>query len=471
MSPLPSFDSGTRPSRRDLLKGGLAATAAVFVSPALLEGMRRVAAPLSEGERPYLEAAGRAAAWLAPAAIHDDKGMRWAADPRDPSTVSTDLYNGTTGVVPFWLELHHATHAPDALARATAGADFLLQSLPPAATPLGDEGAGLYTGIAGIAWTLAMTHRASGQEAYRDGARRAMSMVAAAARPIGRGVSWSASNDIISGSAGIGLTLLWAADALEDARARELATLTGRRLLDVGIPEQGGTKWEAAPGMKLRYPNFSHGTAGVSYFLATLYAATRTEEFLAGALSGARYLQAIATRTPGDGRMVFHSEPGNEQLFYLSWCHGPAGTARLFHRLAAVTGDASHARYVEQLVTATRDMGVPEKRTPGFWNNISQCCGNCGVTEFLLSLHAQSGDAAQLAWARRIAEDTIARATAEGDGLKWVQAEHRVRPELLVAQTGLMQGAAGVGVTLLHLDGALTGRKPLILLPDNPWSG
>ena len=39
-------------------------------------------------------------------------------------------------------------------------------------------------------------------------------------------------------------------------------------------------------------------------------------------------------------------------------------------------------------------------------------------------------------------------------GLRWVQAEHRVRPELLVAQTGYMQGAAGIGMWLLRLDAA-----------------
>jgi hypothetical protein len=47
-----------------------------------------------------------------------------------------------------------------------------------------------------------------------------------------------------------------------------------------------------------------------------------------------------------------------------------------------------------------------------------------------------------------------------------VQAEHRVRPELLVAQTGLMQGAAGVGLAMLHLDGARERRTPFVRLPD-----
>jgi lantibiotic modifying enzyme len=166
--------------------------------------------------------------------------------------------------------------------------------------------------------------------------------------------------------------------------------------------------------------------------------------------------------------MVFHSEPGNEQIFYLSWCHGPAGTARLYHRLAHVTGAQAYRDRVGQLAQGTLDMKVPE-RSPGFWNNISQCCGNTGVSEFFVDLYRLTQDARHLEFAERVSADTVRRATADGSGLKWTQAEHRVRPELLVAQTGLMQGAAGVGLGMLHLDGAKQKRAPFVVLPDNPF--
>jgi hypothetical protein len=44
-----------------------------------------------------------------------------------------------------------------------------------------------------------------------------------------------------------------------------------------------------------------------------------------------------------------------------------------------------------------------------------------------------------------------------------------VRPELLVAQTGLMQGAAGVGLLFLHLDAFERGRTPSVRVPDSPF--
>ena len=147
---------------------------------------------------------------------------------------------------------------------------------------------------------------------------------------------------------------------------------------------------------------------------------------------------------------------------------GPAGTARLYRALGGVTRDPKWGARVRQLALAIQHMKVPE-RSPGFWNNISRCCGNCGVSDFFLAMHRQSGDTRHLTCAEDIGHDTLARATAEGDGMKWIQAEHRVRPELRVAQTGLMQGAAGVGLAMLHLDGARVGRNRLVVLPDDPF--
>ena len=48
----------------------------------------------------------------------------------------------------------------------------------------------------------------------------------------------------------------------------------------------------------------------------------------------------------------------------------------------------------------------------------------------------------------------------------WVQAEHRVRPEFRVAQTGYMQGAAGIGLWLLEADAHRTGRSFGLTFPD-----
>jgi lantibiotic modifying enzyme len=285
------------------------------------------------------------------------------------------------------------------------------------------------------------------------------------------GASWSgpsATNDIISGTAGIGLLLLWADHVIGDPPSRTLALAAGRRLIEAGIPEKGGTKWAVASTVTDRYPNFSHGTAGVAYFLATLLEATGDTSLMAAALSGARYLQAVATTSENDGFKVFHHEPGGEDLYYLSWCHGPAGTTRLFQRLADITHRSNWSDLVRRGARATIASGVPEKQSAGYWNNISQCCGNAGVGEFFIDLQRRAPDPTFAEMVERVKANTFARATPDGGGFKWVQAENRVSPDAVVAQTGYMQGAAGVGAFYLHAQALADGKPRAIAWPDSP---
>lgn len=459
--------------RRQLIRHGLTGAATLALTPDVARAFEVAPRPnaLQGRERPYLDCALLASRWLERTAVRTDAGIHWSADPDRPAEVGYDLYNGSTGVLPFWVELHAATKEPRALEFVQGSADHLVRAL----ASVSRDDAGLYTGLAGMGWALGRAYRATGDLDHRDGARRALELVEAAARREGDGaanarVRWADSTDIISGSAGTGLYLLWANRELGSDGALALARQAGRALIaDAQTVADGQLRWKVNATIAREYPNFSHGTAGVAYFLAKLHERTRDPEFLAAALDGARYLQAIATPTANDGRMVHHSTPGNEQLFYLSWCHGPAGTARLFHALGRITGDAAHERYVDQLTAATIAMRVPE-RSPGFWNNVSQCCGNCGVSEYFVARHGLARDAAALAFAERVAQVTIARGTKEGDGMKWVQAENRTSPDAVVAQTGLMQGAAGVGLAMLHLDGAISGRRRAVVLPDDPFA-
>ncbi len=113
--------------------------------------------------------------------------------------------------------------------------------------------------------------------------------------------------------------------------------------------------------------------------------------------------------------------------------------------------------------------GIPEQRTPGFWNNVSQCCGSAGVAQFMLDFYGVTRDPKHLEFAQKMTADLLARATRDDHGTRWIQAEHRIRPGLLVAQTGYMQGAAGIGMWLLRMDGLDRKRAPFVRFPDSPW--
>ena len=95
---------------------------------------------------------------------------------------------------------------------------------------------------------------------------------------------------------------------------------------------------------------------------------------------------------------------------------------------------------MEKGARAILKSGIPEAETPGFWNNVGQCCGSAGVADFLLSLYEINPNPEYLDFARKLTKDLLARASSDETGSKWIHAEHRSRPEFLQAQTGLMQG-------------------------------
>jgi lantibiotic modifying enzyme len=432
----------------------------------------RVPPASSEGS-PALDAALAAARWLESVALAEPHGLAWMPDPGQPALPHLDLslYHGVSGVALFFAALFESTGDTSHRRLAMGAGSTLLERLDD--EPLE---AGLYTGAAGIGTSLLELWRATGDARFRDGAAAVVERLRRSARPAGAGADWNESTDIVSGSAGIGLFLLAAGDRLGSAPARELAQAAGRRLVELGQTAPGGLRWAMTPDFPRTMPNFSHGTAGVAYFLATLHRdavspATGPGPFLDAAVAGARHLATIAERGESDELcLIYHHEPGGEDLHYLSWCHGPAGTARLFHRLHEITGDSEWRSWVERSARAVLESGIPEVRTPGYWNNVSQCCGAAGVLDFSLSLYRATGGERYLGFGRRIGADIVHRGTSDdAGGLAWVQAEHRLQPELLVAQTGYMQGAAGIGMALLRLHVVEQGRDLAVRLPDSPW--
>jgi lantibiotic modifying enzyme len=434
---------------------------AAFVS--IVMAVMVAAPPESSSPATLMRAATDAARWIDSSAVRSERGVVWPADPADPKTTLTNLYSGSTGVVLYYLELHHATGERAYLDSARAGADYLLAGLKE------EKNTGLYTGLAGIGFTLGEVARATKDAKYREGARQVVDLLAArAVKTEGGGVEWNDTSDIIAGGAGTGLFLLHAADAFGWTDARDLAAKAGTRLIALGKPSDGGTKWAMTPSFPRLMPNFSHGTAGIAYFLASLYKATKQQEFLTAALGGAKYLQAIA-KTEGDICLIVHHEPDSGDLHYLSWCHGPAGTARLFYRLAEVTGDKTWMTWVDRSARAILTSGIPDRQTPGFWNNVSACCGSAGVAEFFYDLHKVTGNAEYLAFARRMTDQLLSKATTDAKGTRWIQAENRVSPEAVLAQTGYMQGASGIGTLLLRARAVEQKKTTAFRLPDCPF--
>ncbi|NBD12962.1 lanthionine synthetase LanC family protein [Corallococcus silvisoli] len=416
----------------------------------MLQGTPDPSTSGSGAARPYLVAAVKASVWI--------RGERRR---RVGQPVTRSLCAGVAGELLFFAELHGSTGDEEARGEVRAIADDLAAHFTKEAEP------GLYTGLAGQAFALAMAWRVTADPRDRDAAVAAFDHLVRCAKPEGQGVVWNNVTDVFSGSAGIGLALLWAARALDRPALVESARGVGDRLLEVARPREGGLSWDLAPGFPNYMPNFSHGTAGVAFFLARLHEATGEARYLKAAKRGAAHLMEIGNL---DG-LVYHHAPGGTELYYLGWCHGPAGTSRLFVALSQGRGESRYgvwlARGVDILLRLLSG-GLPERRMHGFWNNRGLCCGDASLVSWLIDLHHLERAPEQLAAARKLADHLLARAEPDGDGFKWTFAEYRDLPGRLEAQTCLMQGAAGIGLALLWLDGLEQLRPAIVRMPDAP---
>jgi len=372
-----------------------------------------------------------------------------------------DLYYGNAGVLIFLRELYRLTGRKEYAEAMQRGVGFLDQNVPRIKLY------GLYDGLAGIAFSLAQ--QPDNPEASAACLHAINRLVEGAAKQDHGGVRWNDDNDIISGSAGIGLTLLVLGQQLHRPDLIDLAVQAGADLLVSSVPAPQGCYWLHQINAQKQYPNFSHGTAGIAFFLLKLYEQTGETRFRDAAVDGAKYLRSVASSDSNTRCLVPHDLPEQGDLFYLGWCHGPAGTGRFLYELSAVTNDSDWKTFANAAADSVIHSGVPEKQTPGYWNNLSRCCGAVALGEFFLSRYRLTKVAEDRAFAIRIGEYLRNRAETDGAGLKWVQAENRIEPDNLQAQTGLMQGAAGIGLFFIHLSEVDGEAETAIRFPDSPW--
>ena len=296
-----------------------------------------------------------------------------------------------------------------------------------------------------------------------------------------RAVSWNHTTDLISGAAGIGLFLLeadfrtWRAKGLAIEAGNGLLATAERVELDDG---NYGLRWKINPELERVLPNFSHGTAGICFFLVELHSICEiySEEyefakpgfqydgrFGQAALAGARYLASLDAKHGALGHIPHHF-PDGEQLFYLGWCHGPPGTCQLANALPTVEGSEFWEDYSKTATDSLLRSALHKNRTEGFWNNVGLCCGSAGAGSFLVDQSRRHDEPKYLDESRQIADDILARGkkgvTEQGfPTICWPSSEHRVRPDFIQTQTGLMQGAAGIGLFLLQLEAEHRGDE------------
>jgi hypothetical protein len=480
---------------------------------ALAQGSHELAVQIS----PYRSVAESTARWLTWKANCTKDGCDWPMNTTEPCCGhEMSLYYGPPGIALFYAQLANATGLPQHIDMAKGAGVRVVHTLSRALRTFGNNTA-LYYGSAGIAFSLRTLGDFFG-DADADGrnfmrhAHVVEDSIAALALPRGNGTTWNGNTDVAHGAAGTGLYLLHAsATEPNTTRAAALsrsARSAGDWLLSMAVPtpgvQGGGLKWPRGPDSDGShegefFPNFCCGTAGIAYFLATLHRRTGEPRFLDAALRGARYLLSIARRGD-DGILIYHDEPTDEHLYYLGWCHGPAGTSRLWARLYQATGDqawwslvleGAKAIGTDALPTFTWLLAEPPAPPPSVaWQSLGQCCGGASGLNYLSQVerfarkHGLPTAAGRpvMSLAHALA-DTLTFAKSETpcagspESLNltcWPSPEEHGDPTELTTQAGWMQGAAGVAASLLHFDAVAANRSGApsgsrVIWPDEPW--
>jgi len=402
--------------------------------------------------------------------------------PPAPAADRDSLYAGIAGLAPVLAEIHQYRALTDAEQALANGIVVRLSAQAPARTE-----PSLYDGLAGDVTALRLLAPGSEQVAMR----RLADLRTPAGWPTTLEIepgSTAPIRDLVLGTAGVVLAAIWAGGE----HAEEIAGTGAEALLRAADRTEAGLDWAMTPGQRSRFPNYSHGTAGIAAALAVAGPALGREDLVAAARQGAEHLLAIGS-LDDDGFVIPHTLPYStrdvEPVTY-TWCHGPAGTSHLFSALARagvseVAGfevGALRRRCLHSILTS----GVPQRLRPGFWDNDGRCCGTAGVGDVLLDAaqdwtdgEGADGDGGDpdraeslLQSARVMADALVERAIRDRAGARWRFIEHRQDPPLLPPGTSWMQGAAGIAAFLLRLARVLEGglAAPVVDRPDQWWA-
>lgn len=160
-------------------------------------------------------------------------------------------------------------------------------------------------------------------------------------------------------------------------------------------------------------------------------------------------------------------------MFQGGWCHGPAGTGRLFLLLHDLTGEPRYldfarkgARFMVDYADKARQrdqQGRVQYVPPSY------CCGVAGVLEYFCDLHRVTHDTVHADYARRAGQYLLDIAIAVGEGRKWKNGRSVPGPKASDSEghnIDLMIGAAGEAFALLQLL-TIDAEWPLVRgLPD-----
>jgi lantibiotic modifying enzyme len=423
----------------------------------------------------YLAAALQAERFIAAHQQETPEGIYWSLQPDAP--LDQTFYSGTAGILYFYLKLTEVTGEAQYSEIAEKATNYLalhwqdFLSAPPT-LGLGTEN-GLYFGLGGLGLVLGEAYRTLGNQRAAEAAHAIVTYYQQQAKTDENGAYWTGSTALAL-DGGVILLLLQQYQLFPNEAVKALIQSAGLHYLKSGKKRiGGGIEYNGFAGLApINLPNFEFGTSGSGYLLTLLYQFTGDEAYLNAAKGCTEYLAKLKVKQL-KGYLIPHDVdgPGDpEPVFYVSSCHGPAGTSKLYYQLYRLTGEAKWFDEIVQLVDGLESLGVPEQQSAGLWNNVCLCCGHAGLVQFFVGLYQADGDPRWRDLAVRTANVLLGEKEDLGDGsANWPLAWERIKPENITTPLGYYDGAAGIGSALLQIYLSESGNFHWSRLIDDPF--
>lgn len=451
----------------------------------------------------YIRIAEEAAKWIKTTEKETENGKIWIQSPDSdedfsdyPMLTEKALYGGSSGIGLFYLRLYQVTEKPEYLEEAKKAADHIIAT---------DEGVsfyertlndnseadklvhvknmpgwkiGYYNGPTGHAYLHLKLYEITKEKKYKDYVTKVADDLISIAIETNEGIHFSEQNDLCGDGGFITiLTEVWKLTG--DKKYIEVAKKLGDYLLTKAADApNGGKYWNVVDLTIIDFPkdvfwvNMAHGTSGIGWLFTILYNATKEKKYLDAAVEAAKYIEGIAV---GDDNAVLvpyldslKRGPSTE-FYYLSWCHGPAGTAILFDALYRITKESEYLDFAKKLSRGIIEAGAPETFSRGYWPSQALCCGTPGILEHFVAMYKLTGEDEFLRYAKRTAKFIIGQSFVNDDQdmykqknvRRWYGNWWRTIPQNVHSYTGLYIGTAGNAWTLLSLV-AIENNKKLI---------
>ena len=407
--------------------------------------------------------------WLTTTKVASDGISIWPDALDQPNKVSLSFSDGVAGKLILYLQLHNETEDDKYLSEVNSAADYILSHLPQKTDSLQKVfwAFSPYGNVCGSAFGLIEAYKATQNEKYKAGAEQIIDVLNHFAVNKEDTISWGLGNDVLGGLAGTGLFMLYAGEALNRPDLIETASRAGNTLISRANSDIG-LSWKRGQNGRFELPNFSHGAAGIGYFLARIYEVSQNEKYLDAALKANTYLESIA-KTEGDVFLIPYGfpDPGWSRPFDIGWAHGPAGVARFYRQLYNVTGNEKWENREKSCLRGISASGIPDLPANADFGTdefyLDNRFGIGSVVSFMLDVGKQD-------MTDQLIDHILSKSVTQNQNMSWPQARYNFMQNAgdTTAFTGYFYGASGYGLLLLKAQAKLNGTE-FIRFVDDPY--